>query len=281
MKKIKSKLLSGGSRILLYLTLIVFAFIFAFPFYYVFVLASQEGTNMYTFPPHIFFSSHYLENIGKLFRDIPFARNFLNSVGIATTATFGTAFFCTMGGFALAKYRFKGKKIIYTFMLSTIAIPVFLNIIPFFKMMVAFNWYNTWLPLIMPGLANAFGIFLMTQFLEEAVPDDLLASARIDGLTEFGILMKIVFPLAKAGLAILMIVTFIGSWNNLIGPLVFLPEKMKTTIPVALTLLYNNLEGDRGGLMAGNTLAITPLMIVVIAFSKQIIAGLTAGSIKG
>lgn len=277
----ENKFQSLITRLILYIILLFFLFLFAFPFYYVFVLASQEGTKMYTYPPHIFFSSHYFENIGKLFEDIPFGTNFLNSLGIALLATAGTAFFCTMGGFALSKYDFKAKKAIYTFMISTIAIPTFLNIIPFFKMMVAFNWYNTWLPLIIPVWGNAFGIFLMTQFLEEAVPLDILSSARIDGLSEFGILMRIVFPLARPGMAILMIVTFIGSWNNLIGPLVFLPEKVKTTIPVALTLLYNNLEGDRGGLMAGNTLAITPLVIVVIIFSRQIISGLTAGSLKG
>ncbi|MBI9098754.1 MAG: carbohydrate ABC transporter permease [Spirochaetaceae bacterium] len=281
MKKTDNRLMTNGSKILLYAVLIFFVFIFSFPFYYVFVLASQEGTNMYTYPPHIFFNSYYLTNIIKLFEDIPFGINFLNSAGIATLATFGTAFFCTMSGFALAKYEFKGKKIIYTFMLSTIAIPTFLNIIPFFKMMIAFNWYGTWLPLIIPGLANAFGIFLMAQFLKEAVPFDLLSAARIDGLSEFGILMKVVFPLAQAGLAILMIVTFVGSWNNLLGPLIFLPQLLKTTIPVALTLLFNNLEGDRGGLMAGNTLAILPLMLVVLTFSKKIIAGLTAGSLKG
>lgn len=281
MRKPGDKAKSITTRVLLYFILILCVFLFAFPFYYVFVLASQEGTNMYVNPPHIFFGKYYFENIGKLFEEIPFGLHFLNSVLIGMLATAGTAFFCTMGGFALSKYEFKGKKTIYGFMVTTIAIPVFLNLVPFFRMMNAFGWYDTWLPLIVPGMANAFGIFMMTQFLQEAVPSELISAARIDGLSEFGILMKIVFPLAKSSLAIIMIVTFVGKWNDLIGPLIFIPTVEKQPIPPALTRLYSNLEGDRGALMAGNTLAILPLVIVFTVFSKQIISGLTAGSVKG
>ncbi len=268
-------------KILLYFILVVFVILFAFPFYYVFVLASQEGTNMYVNPPHIFFGKFYFANIVKLFEEIPFGLHFMNSVAIGVLATVSTAFFCTMCGFALAKYEFKGKKLIFTIMVGTIAIPAFLNLVPFFKMMTVFGWYDTWLPLIVPGMANAFGIFMMTQFLKDAVPNDLIAAARIDGLSEFGILMRMVFPLAKSSLAIIMIVTFVGKWNDLIGPLIFVPSVSKQPIPLALSRLYSNLDGDRGGLMAGNTLAILPLAVVFSIFSKQIISGLTAGSIKG
>ncbi|MBN2618023.1 MAG: carbohydrate ABC transporter permease [Spirochaetales bacterium] len=281
MPKKESSFNRMGSKISIYLILILFVILFAFPFYYVFVLASQKGTNMYVNPPHILLNKYYFENIGKLFDAIPFGLHFLNSVMIGVFATLGTSFFCTMGGFALAKYDFKGKKIIFTFMVGTIAIPTFLNLVPFFRMMTAFGWYDTWLPLIIPGMANAFGIFMMTQFLEDAIPTDLLAAARIDGLSEFGILMRIVFPLAKSSLAIIMIVTFVGKWNDLIGPLVFLSTPEKLPIPPALTRFYNNMDGDKGALMAGNTLAILPLAVVFAIFSKQIISGLTAGSIKG
>lgn len=266
---------------MIYAVLALFAFIFAFPFYYMFVLATVPGTKFYTHPPQIFFKSSLMHNIRALFEDIPFLTNFFNSFGIAVLATAGVIFFCTMGGFALAKYDFKGKKAIFIFMLSTMAIPPFLNIIPFFKMMVAFNWYGTWLPLIVPGMASAFGIFLMTQFMQDAVPGSLLDAARIDGLTEFGILIHVAFPLSKAGIAILGIVTFIGSWNNFLGALVMLPNVDNTTLPVALSKLFMQMDGDRGGLMAGTVLAVLPLIVVFIIFNKQIISGLTAGSVKG
>lgn len=275
---------SGGtspSKILVYVVLSLFIFVFAFPFYYMMVLATVPGTETYRYPPHITFKSSLMTNIERLFQDIPFGLNFMNSVGIASLATVTVVFFSIMGGFALSKYEFKGKKMIFLFIMSTMAIPSFLNIIPFFKMMVMFKWYGSWLPLIVPGMAPAFGIFMMTQYMHDSVPNELLDASRIDGLTEFGILIKIVFPLMQAGIAVLAIITFIGSWNNFMGALVMLPTIEKTTIPVALTKLSLQMDGDRGGMMAGTLLAVLPLMVVFVAFNRTIIDGLTAGSVKG
>jgi len=263
---------------LLYAVLIVFTLLFAFPFYYVFVLASWS--RIYSNPPHLWFGSDIPVNLNSLLSQLPFHVNFFNSLSIAVLATAGTVFFCTMGGYAFAKFEFKGKKGLLLFIISTMAIPAFLNIIPFFKMMVAFGWYKTWLPLIVPGLANAFGIFLMTQFLENSIPSDLLSAARIDGLNEFQILIKVVFPLAKPGIAILGTVTFIGSWNNFLGALIMLPDPKHSTIPVALSSLFVRSDGNFGGLMLGTALALLPLLIAFMFFSKKIIANLTAGSIK-
>jgi multiple sugar transport system permease protein len=246
-----------------------------------FVLSSIPGTQIYRNPPHIFFKTAFFHNIGALFQDIPFGVNFLNSLGIALLSTVTVIFFCTMGGFALAKYDFKFKKPIFVLMLSTMAIPPFLNIIPFFRMMVFFGWYGTWLPLIVPTMANAFGIILMTQFMQSSIPDALMDAARIDGLTEFGILLRIAFPLARSGIAVLGIMTFVNSWNNFLGALVMLPNIDSTTLPVALSKLFMQMDGDRGGLMAGTVLAVIPLIGVFIAFNKQIISGLAAGSVKG
>lgn len=265
----------------LYSVLGIFVFLFGFPFYYMFVLSTVPGTTIYRNPPHIFFNTSFLTNIQALFNDIPFLTNAFNSLGIALISTMGVIFFSTMGGFALSNYKFKGKKIIMMFILSTMAIPPFLNIIPFFKMMVVFKWYGTWLPLIVPGMVSAFGIFLMTQFLQSSIPAALLDAARIDGVSEFGLLLRIVFPLAKSGISVLGIVTFVGSWNNYLGALVMLPNVDNTTIPVALSKLFMQMDGDRGGLMAGTVLAVLPLLIIFVIFNKQIISGLVAGSVKG
>lgn len=281
MKSLNASSVKAAKKLPLYGVLVVFAFIFGFPFYYMLVLATIPGKEVFRNPPPIFFESSLGDNILALFRDIPFPTNFLNSLGISLISTITVIFFCTMGGFALAKYEFKGKRFIFMLMLSTMAIPPFLNIIPFFKMMVFFNWYGTWLPLIVPGMANAFGIMLMTQFMQTSIPNALLDAARIDGLTEFGILTRIAFPLSKSGIAILGIMTFINSWNNFLGALVMLPNIDKTTLPVALSKLFMQMDGDRGGLMAGTVLAVLPLIVVFIMFNKQIISGLTAGSVKG
>ncbi len=264
-----------------YAFLIIMFFLFTFPFFYMFVLATWRTP--YTLPPQLWFGPELQENIAALIRNdsINFPVNYMTSVGIAVIGTTLTVFFCTMGGFAFAKYDFRGKKTIFGLMVLTLAIPGFLNIIPFFKMMVFFRWYNTWLPLIVPGMANAFGIFLMTQFLEEAVPGDLLDAARIDGVSELGLLRRVVFPLAGPGIAVLGTVSFIGSWNNFLGALVMLPDPRRSTLPVALSSLFVAVRGNYGEMLAGNALAVLPLLVAFLLFSKKIIANLTAGSLKG
>jgi multiple sugar transport system permease protein len=269
----------GPGSMFRYLFLILLSFLFTFPFYYVFVLATHRIP--FANPPHIFFGPSLSENFDALFRQIPFIRSFMNSLGIATLATISVIFFCTLGGFAFAKYSFKGKEMMLLFVVSTMAIPPFLNIIPFFRMMVAFGWYQTWLPLIVPGMANAFGIFLMKQFLEESIPTDLMDAARIDGLNELQMVPAIVFPLAKPGIAILGTITFVGSWNNFLGALVMLPDPRNSTLPVSLSSLFVRSDGNYGGLMLGTALSILPLVIIFMFFSRNIIANLAAGAVKG
>jgi len=260
--------------------LFAFAFIFAFPFYNVFILATWPGDQVLQFPPHAFFGAGLAENFRILFSRVPYLTNFMNSLAIATLSTGFSIFFCTMAGFAFAKYNFRFRKQLYGFVVATLAIPGFLNIVPFYKMMVAFGWINTWLPLIVPGMAGAFGIFLMTQFMENSIPDEILEAGRIDGLTEFGLLFRIVYPLAKPGMAVLGIITFIGSWNSFTSALIFLPDIARTTLPVALSVLNSRVDNNLGGLMLGTALSLVPLIVVFLSFSSQIIEGLTAGAVK-
>lgn len=272
-----------------YFTLFLFVLMFAFPFYYVFVLSSLTQGQIFQSPPRLTFGTQVIANWRILFREIAFGRNFVNSVSIATISTVLTVFFCTLGGYAFAKFDFYGKKALFTFVLATLAIPPFLNIIPFFRMIVAIGWYNTWLPLIVPGIANAFGIFLMTQFISKAVPDPLIEAARIDGISEIGMLFRIVFPLAAPGISVLGTITFIGSWNNFLGALILVPDARRTTIPVALSTLSRNLGGGGvgesgnvlGGLYVGTALSLLPLIIVFLFFSKRIINNFSEGGIKG
>ena len=268
-----------ASLLLRYVLLAIFGFLFVFPFYYVFVLATHAVP--YANPPHLWFGADFQANATVLFEQIPFLRATLTSLGIGVIATLATIFFCTLGGFAFAKYEFKGKNALLMFVVLTMGIPVFLNIVPFFRMMIAIGWYLTWLPLIVPGMANAFGIFLMKQFLENSIPSDLMDAGRIDGISELQMLPHIVFPLAKPAIAVLGTVTFIGSWNNFLGALVMLPDPRKSTLPVALSSLFVRSDGNYGGLMLGLALSLLPLLIVFVLFSRTIIANLTAGSIKG
>lgn len=268
-------------RTIMYLFLVLFAAVFAFPFYYVFVIASWKSKEFFQMPPRIFFGDGWLENWEILFNKIAFWRNLLTSIGIATLSTAATIFFCTMGGFAFARYDFKGKETLFKIMLITFAIPATLNIVPFFKIIKVLHMYGTWLPLIVPGMANAFGIFLMTQYIKTSVPPDLLDAARIDGMNEFGILLRIGFPLARPGISILGMLTFIGSWNSFLFAYIMLPKLEDTTMPVAIMTLSAKANIAVGPMMLGNVIALLPLSIILILFSKHIISDLTAGSVKG
>jgi len=267
--------------VLVTLVLGLLGLVFAYPFYCVFVLATWPSNQVLSFPPHFWFGTGLAENFTSLLERVPFGTNFFNSLGIAVSSTVAVLFFCTAAGFAFAKYRFRFQKVLFFFVIATMAVPGFLNIIPFYKMMSGFGWINTWLPLVVPGMASAFGIFLMTQYLQGAIPDEILDAARIDGLGEGGILFRIVFPLAQSGMAVLAVVTFVGSWNNFTGPLVLLPDIDATTLPVALSVLNSRVDNNMGALMVGNALTLLPLLVLFLFFSRQIISGLTAGAIKG
>ncbi|AFG36799.1 carbohydrate ABC transporter permease [Spirochaeta africana] len=273
-----------GKTVVLYSTLLGFAVLFFFPFYYMFVIASHPRATMFRTPPNLWFGGALMTNIRQLLygqQQIPFLLNYYNSVAIALLTVVTTVFFCTMGGFALAKYEFRFKTFIFFFIMATLAFPPFLNIIPFYRMMAAFGWINKWRALIVPGMANAMGIFLMRQYLEESIPKDLLDAARIDGMSEFRILLRIVFPLAKPAMGVLSIIVFVGQWNNFLGAFILLPGIRRTTLPVALNALNAVSYGQFGMVYAGTALTILPLLLVFFVASRQFISGLTAGSIKG
>ncbi|MBN1698251.1 MAG: carbohydrate ABC transporter permease [Spirochaetales bacterium] len=271
-------------RTILYIFLTLLLVIFAFPFYDVFILATRDLKTIFSIPPPFTPGDKLLVNWGILFEQIPFALNFFHSVIIAVLQTSTVIFFCTMGGFALAKYNFKGKSFFFSFILLTLMIPPLLGIIPAYRLMLWFGWLNTYWPMFIPGMANAFGIFLMTQFITTTVPSDLMDAARIDGLNEFWILLKIGFPLSMPGIAVLGTITFVGSWNNFLWALLMLTKEEMRTIPPALSAFQLKAEiagQGYGAKMLGNALAIIPLLLVFILFSKKIISNFLAGSLKG
>lgn len=276
------KVKKGVGQVFLYAVLILFVLVFALPFYLNFVYATESGTGIFRSPPPFFFGDKAVYNYAKLLEQLEtFWMNTFNTVALAVLSTVTQLFFCTMAGFAFAKYQFKGKDIIFKFVLVTLMIPPLLNIIPLFRMMVGFGWANTYLPLFVPQMANAFGIFLMTQFISGSVPKDLIDAARIDGLGEFQIFLNVCFPLARPGLAVLGTLAFVNSWNEFIVAKVMLNSKESFTLPVALAALNVRADGDYGAQMMGNAISILPLLIIFLLFSKTIISNFLAGSIKG
>ncbi|MBA2133435.1 carbohydrate ABC transporter permease [Capillibacterium thermochitinicola] len=270
-----------GIKILLYLPLLIWTVVTIYPFWYMVVLSTRSLAEIFAFPPPMWFGRALAENYRILLDRLPFWRNVWNSVYIAVMATITTLFFCSVGGYGFAVYEFRGKKLMFNIMLATMMIPALLGIIPFFIMMSYFGWINTPRALYIPGAASAYGIYLMRQYITSSVPLALVDAARIDGCSEFAIYRRIVLPIIKPGLGALGIITFLGSWDNFMGALVILRERMTYTIPVALRSFQGQAQTDYGAIMVGASIAVIPLVIVFLFMSKQLIAGLTYGAIKG
>ena len=245
------------------------------------VYATHTAAEIYAVPTPVGIGNALGENLQRLFEVVPFGRNLWNSLYIALLSTAATLFFCSLAGFAFAMYEFRFRELLFSGILATLLIPGFLNLVPFYLMMNAFGWLNKPLALWLPGAASAFGIFLMRQYIGSTLPKELLEAARMDGCTEFGLYWKIALPLARPALGTLGLVSFVGAWNNFQGALVVMQDKNTSTVQLALSNLKGAYTTDWGAMFAGSALAVLPLLLLFAVFSRQLVEGLTAGSVKG
>ena len=221
------------------------------------------------------------DNYTRLFEQLDFPRYFFNSALIALAVTVGTLIFCPMLGYALAKLRWHGKGLIMALVLATLMVPAGVTLIPNFILMSNLGLVNTYPGLILPFLAGPFGVFLMRQFML-GVPDELLEAARMDGANEFKVFWSVVMPIATPVLATLAILTFLGSWNSFMYPLVMAQEPAMYTLPVALaTFATGQYQSDHGMLMAGSVMLVVPVLIVFILFQRWITEGIATTGLKG
>ncbi|MDP9380117.1 MAG: carbohydrate ABC transporter permease [Chloroflexota bacterium] len=273
------------SSAIMYLLLTALALISVYPFWWMIVASTRRTATILTIPPPAVPGGAILQNYNELVSQIPYWRNMINSVLVAGVHTALVLFFCSLGGYAFAKFAFPGRDKLFALMLATMMIPGVLGIIPSFMLMRWLGWLNpdwrNYLPLIIPGVANAFGIFWMRQYIMSAIPDDLMDAARIDGAHEFGIYWRIILPVITPALAALAIFTFMGKWNDFFWPLVILKERSMYTLPVALASLQSLYANELGVQLLGATIAIAPVMIVFLMSARRFMAGLTAGAIKG
>lgn len=204
----------------------------------------------------------------------------VNSLFLASAATSINLFFASMGGYALSKYEFRGRKAIMAFMVGSMMFPGMLFLAPVYKMIFAFGWMDTYLALLVPGACSVFGMFLFRQAMT-AVPDSLIEAARIDGASEFGIYYRVVMPLVRPMTGAFCLITFLGNWNNFIGPQVFIQTQSKLTLPVVLNQYMGVYTQQYGVFLAGTLLAIIPPAVLFFALQREFVAGLTSGAVKG
>ena len=263
--------------------LLVAGLCLAMMFPFVWMLSSSFKPYSEIFSGSSFLPEHpTLHNYVSLFQQSDALLKIWNSFYIATSATLISVFLCALGGYAFAKFRFPGRAFLFGFMLASMALPFAVVMVPLFVMMRnVFHWIDTPWPLIVPTAANAFGIFFMRQYML-SFPDEIIDSARVDGASEFSIFLRIVLPASLPGLMSLSIIFFMSSWNNFLWPLAILRSESVQTVPVMLDAL----QGPPGRtafdvLMAGSVVSVLPMLAVFLLLQRHLVAGVTAGAVKG
>lgn len=279
--KLNSSRIPSLPSLLAYLVIAFGCLLMFAPFWFMFVFATHTNTEILSVPPPLWFGSHFLDNWNELLTRLPaFIKNIGWSTYVAMLTTIANLFFCSLAGFAFAMYNFRYKKALFGFIMATMMLPSFVGIIPTALIMSWLGWMNEPKALIVPGMVGAFGIFLMRQYIESAIPKELIDAARIDGCSEFGIYVRVVVPLIGPAMGTLGLLTFIASWNNFITPLVVMREMEMYTIPLALRALQGTGQVPYGAISAGSAIAVLPLMVLFIMASRRLISGLTAGAVK-
>lgn len=266
-------------RLLIVLFLVAGAVVSVFPFYWMVIASTHTTPSLFGTPPPFLPGGHLVGNLRSLQNTVGFARVLANSIGIAVTYTVLSSIVSAMCGYGLAKYRFRGRGVLLGVVLATMMIPFQVLLVPLFQMMASIGWIDSYQAMILPFLANAFGIFLMRQaFL--GFPNDLIDSGRLDGAGDLKIFYRIVLPAVRPQLGALVIFTFMTQWNSFIWPLLMLNTQDKYTVPVALNTMVGLTHVDYSGLMLGSLIATLPLMIVFVIFQKQFVSGLLGGALK-
>jgi len=264
-----------------YLLVIIGMCVMLLPFYFMFVFATHNRSEIFQLPPPLFFGDDFIANVQILTMRIPFWKNLGWSIYVAMINTFLIIIFCSMGGYAFAHFDFKGKKILFAFVMGTMLIPPFLGMIPTFMIMDILGWIDEPRALYLPSAASAFGIFLMRQFISSSIPKPLIEAARMDGCGELRIFIQIVMPLLGPAIGTLGLVSFIASWNNFTGPLVVMRSIGRYTLPIALRSMQSPVNTEWGAIMAGSAIAVLPLIVLFIFASRRLIDGLTTGAVRG
>jgi ABC-type glycerol-3-phosphate transport system permease component len=276
------RVLRWAGWVTLYVFLLTVGFAMLLPFWWGFVSSFRRTERIFYYPPDFVPRFTYLSNYVNLMTRQLFPRWVTNSFTLATLNTLLQLFFCSMAGFAFAKYSFRLKNVLFTILIGTTIIPFQLIMTPLYAEMNFLKWLNTYWPLIIPSMAPAFGVFWMRQYMI-TIPSEILDQARIDGCSEFRIYSQIMMPLAKPALGTLAIYSFMGQWNEYLWPLIVLRDIKLYTLPVGLAALEGEATHqavDYGMVMAGAILSALPIIILFSFMQRQFISGLTLGAVK-
>ncbi|MBW5447554.1 ABC transporter permease subunit [Cohnella sp. CFH 77786] len=267
-------------KVTIHLILLIGVAVSVFPFYWLFVMSTNTTSAVFAFPPKLVPGNQFWTNVRSVWEAVDFTQAFLNTVFVAVVITFFRLFFESLAGFTFAKYKFPGSKVLFFLLLATMMIPGQLSLVPQFMIMKTLGWLGDFKALIVPSLANAFGIFWIRQFAQDAIHDDLMDAGRIDGCNNFRLYFNVALPILRPGLAFLGITAFMGVWEDYMWPLVVLTDSSKFTLMVTLAQMKTSHTANYAMIMTGTLLATLPLIVFFLFVSRQFIAGLADGAVK-
>ncbi len=266
---------------ILYSLLFIFGIFMILPFIWSLSSSFKDIGEIFNYPPKIIPNNPTIVNYLNLIYNTKFTKWYINSLFITVIYTFSSVFLSALGGFGFAKYNFKGKSLLFSILIGSMIIPFQITLVPMFLMINRLKLVDSYLAIILPGAAPAFGIFMMRQFMLMGIPDELLDAGRIDGCPELMMFVRIALPLAKPAIGALTIYQFIGSWNNFLWPLIVLRSEHKFTLPIGLANLLGLYIREYGIVLAGSTLVILLPISLFLLMQRQFISGLTLGAVKG
>ena len=272
----------GPGQVVQYAVMVLILLVMVFPFFWLLASSIKPAGEQGAIPP-IWWSAHPdLSPYATVFQVTPFARALLNSIIVTICSTAGILLTSIMAGYVFAKHQFRGKNAIFIVVLTTMMVPQFVLLIPLYRMMNALNLTNSYPGLILPNLANAFGIFLMRQFIM-GIPDELLEAAHMDGASEWTILWRVIVPQLRPAAAALILFAFVFQWNNFLWPLSIVNSPDMSTVVLSLNGLrtYTSSVSFANIVMAGTLIGILPSVILTLWVQKYFIEGISMTGIKG
>ena len=267
-----------ATRAVVWVLLLAGGLLMVMPFVY--MLSTSLKTNAEVYELSLLPRAPTLANYQRLAGASGFPRWFLNSLAIAVVTTASVLFFDSLVGYTLAKFRFRGRRVVFLAILSTLMVPTEMLVLPWYVMSKNLGWLDTYWGIMFPGMMTGFGTFLMKQFFE-SVPDELLEAGRVDGLGEFQIWWRIAMPLVGPALSALAIFTFLGNWTAFLWPLISTTRRELYTLPVGFASFSGEFQREWEMVMAGASVATLPVLLVFILLQKYIVRGVMLAGIKG
>lgn len=274
------KMRSIAGKIVLYAALFLLAFIMLVPFLWMLSASVKMNKDVFAFPMKWIPDDFQWKNYITIWTKIPLLTFIKNTFKLTIIVTIFQVLTSSFAAYAFAKLRFKGRNILFLGYIGTIAVPWQAYMVPQFMMMRTFHLNNTHLAIICLQAFSAFGVFLMKQFYE-GIPDDLCEAARIDGLSEYGIYRRIMLPLSLPAISTLIIFTFVNTWNDFLGPLIYLTSTNLKTVQLGLRMFITQYSSDYNLIMAASVVSLIPVLIVFLSLQKYFVQGVATSGLKG